>query len=373
MKLLTDDKQMKYAYNINNSPRTMKAKKISFTSLEKNFYEDLIQSDENIKNIRYSLDKLKSNTIKESIYANKSIPYLWRMKFDYRNTVLKTIDKDPEFAIYLGRSRNDKNYDIYTQSSKLKSAIDTHNTKEVVVPDFIKNYFNNEDKAIVLEKNLEKLKNLTGGMDDGGAVEKLGKKFFRKHTKWLVPDKPFKLDEQLISSKLDEYKVKYDFGKCMDDIRIHRNVIQNNELKKLPHFVKEKNYKIDHRAFLIKNKNRKENVLKYTMFNKLLSKEEDSYTQKKEYPKSHKKLLKPIQLGSIILNHNTEFDKSIQITNPKIKRDLELINYYGPHYTHCKICNNKNLEFYQNSEPNQTLKLLNYLKKVRLGEEKDEK
>ena len=73
----------------------------------------------------------------------------------------------------------------------------------------------------------------------------------------------------------------------------------------------------------------------------------------------------------MFLFHNKEFDKVIEITNPKIKRDLELINYYGPLYTHCKFCNNRNLEFYKNSEPNQTLKLLQYLKKIKLGDTED--
>ena len=94
-----------------------------------------------------------------------------------------------------------------------------------------------------------------------------------------------------------------------------------------------------------------------------------------EKPKKNKKIkLKPLQTENIFLFHNAEFDKVIEITNPKIKRDLELINYYGPMYTHCKLCNNRNLEFYKNSEPNQTLKLLQYLKKIKLGdgEEKED-
>ena len=48
-----------------------------------------------------------------------------------------------------------------------------------------------------------------------------------------------------------------------------------------------------------------------------------------------------------------------------------MINYYGSMYAHCKFCNNG----YKNSEPNQTLKLLQYLKKIKLGDgdEKDDK
>ena len=119
------------------------------------------------------------------------------------------------------------------------------------------------------------------------------------------------------------------------------------------------------------NKNDKEHVLKSSIYYNLISKDSSNDDDIKLKTSLKKKNLKPLKPSSIFLNHNKEFDKVIEITNPKIKRDLELINYYGPLYTHCKLCNNRNLEFYQNSEPNQTLKLLHFLKRIKLGEEKE--
>ena len=66
-----------------------------------------------------------------------------------------------------------------------------------------------------------------------------------------------------------------------------------------------------------------------------------------------------------------EYDNSPKITNPQVRRNLELIDYYGPIYVHCKFCHRRNLEFYENSEVNQWFKLTGYLKKVRLGGEED--
>ena len=118
----------------------------------------------------------------------------------------------------------------------------------------------------------------------------------------------------------------------------------------------------------------KEHVLKSSIYYNLIAKHNKE--EGKDLNKSKKILkkinLKPLKSENIFLFHNDEFDKVIEITNPKIKRDLELINYYGPLYTHCKLCNNRNLEFYKNSEPNQTLKLLQYLKKIKLGEDKED-
>ena len=88
-----------------------------------------------------------------------------------------------------------------------------------------------------------------------------------------------------------------------------------------------------------------------------------------------RKKLSPINTksGAFSSKYNRETNRILEITNPKIKRDLELINYYGPLYTHCKTCNNRNIEFYQNSEPNQTLQLLHFLKRIKLGDEKEDK
>jgi hypothetical protein len=59
------------------------------------------------------------------------------------------------------------------------------------------------------------------------------------------------------------------------------------------------------------------------------------------------------------------FYKKIKINNPIIQKNLEDINFYGPYYSYCPPCLNRNLEFYNNLEPNQCLKLIQYIKKVK--------
>ena len=68
----------------------------------------------------------------------------------------------------------------------------------------------------------------------------------------------------------------------------------------------------------------------------------------------------------MFLNFNyEEFNKKIEIKNPEVKKVLEDINYYGPYFSHCPSCKNKNLEFYQTLEPHACLNILNFLKKTR--------
>ena len=66
------------------------------------------------------------------------------------------------------------------------------------------------------------------------------------------------------------------------------------------------------------------------------------------------------------LNFNyEEYNKKIEIKNPEVKKILEDINYYGPYFSHCPSCRNKNLDFYQTLEPHSCLNILNFLKKTR--------
>ena len=374
-----DRKELNYAYNINNSPNNIKSKKISFNSLSKNFYEDLIKSDSRIKTNRQRLSKIKSKSIKESIYSNKIIPGSWKIMLDYQPIVYKAIDKDPSFAYYLGRSQNDNNNTKFQHAVHLKSVNDMQSIGQKSMSSFIKKFFveNSEEK-----ENLKKEQENYSMTESRKELEKVENKIMRRtllfqgRDKTHFNDKNMLIDDKLISSKLDEYRTKYDLNKYMKDIKDKKEEDKNkkkalNILSFQEAEERENNYK----QFLkTRTKSDKERVLKSSIYYNLIATHSNDNIKKEDkdkYKKLNKIKLKPLQTGNMFLFHNEEFDKVIEITNPKIKRDLELINYYGPLYTHCKFCNNRNLEFYKNSEPNQTLKLLQYLKKIKLGDTED--
>ena len=378
MKLLRDSREMKYAYNINNSPNNPKTKKISFNSLQKNFYEDLINSDINIKSNRHVLKAIKSKSIKESVYCNKVVPREWRTMLGYQNHVYGVIDKDPAFAIYIGRSQKELNNKNGFQIQKLKSANETTSLEDKPIPDFIKNYLAKSD-----DKEEEKLKK-TVGVDKKNEVEKSNTvdkiKFVRRpsqlYQKGLMNEKNMVIDDKLISSKLDEYRAKYDLNKYMHEIKNKKTLDQEKkELNILTPNTKSRDS--DYRQFLrTKTQNDKEHVLRSSIYYNLISEDDIKDKNKFKFRDTlFRKKLSPINTksGAFTSKYNKESNRILEITNPKIKRDLELINYYGPLYTHCNICNNRNIEFYQNSEPNQTLKLLHFLKRIKLGDEKEDK
>ena len=356
MKLYHDGMEKNYAYNINNSPNNLKNKKFSFDSLEKNFYEELIQKDYNIKIKRNKLSEIKDNYIKESIYTNKEIPSRWRTMLNYQKNVYKIIDKDPKFANYLGRTQRISENKGFSEAQTLKKFNDKQKLENKPIPNFIKDFFKEKE-----EKDLDKGKDLYLDKDYNSKDNLKSDLLLNKKEK-----NDIMINDKLISSKLDEYRSKYDLNKYMEVIKNRRNKEKNEKKNAFMNNLKIRN--TNYRQFLKSiTQNDKEHVLRSSIYDNLIIKGDDKRNKTSNSEIKRKKiLLKPIQQDSMFLFHNKEFDKIIEITNPKIKRDLELINYYGPRYTYCKICNNRNLEYYQNSEPNQTLKLLGYLKKKKL-------
>ena len=359
-----DRKELNYAYNINNSPNNTKSKKISFNSLSKNFYEDLIDSDHRIKNSRQRLSKIKSLSIKESVYSNKTIPSNWKIRLDYQPTVYKAIDKDTSFAYYLGRSLNDNKSSKFPHAQQLKSVNDISCFSQKSMSPFIKNFLIEKKESENISHNESKKE---GDKSETKVIRKRSQ-IFGKNIININNEKNL-IDDKLISSKLDEYRTKYDLNKYMKNLKKQKKKKKKKKMVNLPPLEDMGGWENNYKEFLkTRTTNDKERVLKSSIYFNLIAK----HNTEKEKPKKNKKIkLKPLQTENIFLFHNAEFDKVIEITNPKIKRDLELINFYGPMYTHCKLCNNRNLEFYKNSEPNQTLKLLQYLKKIKLGDGDD--
>jgi hypothetical protein len=90
----------KYAFNINEAKKISSGKFINFANL-KGFYDDIEESNNNIKNKNKDLNIIKSNSVKELIYTNKIIPKVWKNKIDFHNNFLNIISKDHNLINYL--------------------------------------------------------------------------------------------------------------------------------------------------------------------------------------------------------------------------------------------------------------------------------
>ena len=386
---LKDQREKNYAYNINSTNKTV-YKNISFKMLTGNFYEDLINSDVSLHKKRQLLSEIKNNSIKESVYCNKEIPKSWKTILGYSDEVYKAIDQDPDFAYYIGTSNKEKKTNDFfeTQLKKVSSGGDVAK-KRFLNLDGIDKYIKDLDikttyetekteRNNILEKANQTISFSENKQDSGKKNDVYSKsKAHSAQTNFFWGLNDNDLNDKLISSKLDEYRTKYDMNKFMNEIRQKRAREGKDKdlIHYIPNFIKER--KNNYRDILkMQTKSNKKNVLKNSIYSNLLPGKDANKIQKNKVnnsknlslPKLKKGAFSPEKTASIFLNRPAEFDTPLEITNPKIKRDLELINYFGPRYTNCHICRRRNIDFYQNSEPKQTLLLLNYLKKVKLNE-----
>ena len=55
--------------------------------------------------------------------------------------------------------------------------------------------------------------------------------------------------------------------------------------------------------------------------------------------------------------------KLVEIKNPKVKNLIGECEGYGPYYSHCPVCNNKNLGFFKDLRTDDAVKILTFIKK----------
>ena len=387
---LNQRKENYYAFSIgaNPSSKNKRRQNFSFKTLTGNFYTDLINSDLSIKRGKKTLSLIKNKTIKESIYSNRDIPKSWKTMLGYSNEVYKAIDQDPNFAYYVGASTKKENKVNQFFGTKLMNVnnLNTGSNKEqnkkFVSLENIDKYIKennldedlNNDKEALSERNTDvKLYNKTISFNERSNERRM------TYHLWGINNALInsKLNDKFFSSKLDDYRTKYDIDKFTENVKhkikeIHLDVEDDNYTRKINEN-KNKNY---YRQFLKdQTKNNKESVLKKTIYSNLIPEKEE---RKKFYKTLYggnktiesfrfkrNKNYTPFKTMPIFENREKKFNEVI--INDKIKRDLELINYFGPNYSNCLVCRKRNMDFYTNSEPKQTMILLSYLKKIKLN------
>ena len=381
-----------YAYNIgsNSTTKNKRAKNLSFKTLTGNIYDELINSDLCIRRNKRKLSFIKNNTIKESIYTNKLIPKSWKNLMGYTNEVYKAIDKDPNFAYYLGSSNKDNGENEFfgTKLKNIDSDSNNEKNKKFISLENIDKYIKDNDIDIDNDKNnnIEEIKENNKVKEKNNDIKKFSKTIsyddnkemkISHHHQWETNNKMI-LNDKFFSSKLDEYRTKYDIDKFMGNVKHRIKEIQIDEDDiYLPQMIQQRK-KNHYREFLReKTQNNRENVLKKTIYSNLIpekEKDKEIYfnktfgANKRMAPLKIRKKIKfgPFKTTPVFFNKETNI-KEDSVRN-KIKRDLELINYFGPNNSNCTVCKRRNMDFYTNSEPNQILILLNYLKKVKLNE-----
>ena len=320
-------KGTKYAFNINNinTRKDFKGSLSDFKSLNRGSYDEIESNDITIKDNIEKLKHLKNDTIKQFVYTNKDIPVQWKNKLDYKQNLLRIFINDINFLSYLGVG-NFKEMSKSTKNKKKKENIIKESSKEKTSFDISKE---SEQEKITNSPN----RSLTNKNKYG--------RYKEKHN----------YTNKEIVGILEEFKSAYPI------------LIKEKENNEIYNISNKKNYeeKINKTCYNINiNERKSRNKLIFPNIKLITSKRQNTFRQN-----IFTNLLPSrINNNNNYLNSNSEmFDKKININNPTIVKYLEGINFYGPYFSYCPPCGNKNLEFYKNLEENQCLQIIQQIKK----------
>jgi len=384
MKTDTKNKQNKYALNINeiNVKKKFQGSLNDFQKLNRGLYDEIENQDISIKDNKSKLKKLKNKTIKEFVYTNKEIPDHWKTKLDYEQDLLKMFVKDKNFLVYLGHGGGGDNFRTIKESEK--------NNNISPISNILSKSPNADAKSLPkIESN-----NKTGNSQIKSASNKHIVRNIRFNGKHNYTDKEilgilddFRNAYPLFDKEKEKnqgmHSSKDNIENGNNDIKFktfynttnRNNIFQeafkgNNNKNNLPN--KKKTTTDFHPVGSFPNikqkHNNRQNTFRQNIFTNLLP-SNDKYSKavlRKMGSSSANLRKKPnnYNQNNIFLNSDSEsFEKRVTINNPILLKYLEGISFFGPYFSYCPPCGNRNLEFYKNLEINQCLQIIQQIKK----------
>ena len=310
------------------------------------------------------------------MYSNRKIPDIWKNKIGYQDEVLDVL-KDEQFLVYLGRSNpKDDSFSTTTTSTKQMA----------------KTAYSSFPKIRKLSQD-EQLTHISEGIQSSTNREEseVQTRSITNRPKYTMSLKPKKeVNEKEIVSILEDFRSLYPI-KTNNFQAVITNIDGNNKVssgvgsssggKDLNMFNKTftSSFKGGFRSGSMPNiinqglhgikhlkPYQKQEMFKQAIYNKLIpSKTKLSFSSRNiQIPKKHEEeKTSTTKYGPFLNSDNEIFNRKIEITNPLVKKHLESINYFGPYYSYCPPCRNRNMEYYKNLEPNQCIEIIKCIKK----------
>ena len=373
MKTTIDRLAHKYALNIKQIRGPGTTKIADFKNLNKNFYDDIENNNITIRENTKLLNKIKNNSLKEFIYTNREIPEFWKNKVNYQDEILNVISKDKNLLSYIGSNTiKTKKYSL-EKFPKINSRYDISKSLKNITNE------NNESKR---ERNSAKENYEINNVNNRILSSSLKNKYNLK--------KNDKLTEKEINTLMDDYKAAYPIKDRLNELYITSNYynFNNNKnetiyndlndlnandenklmsTKKTYNSIDSTNRLMAKRVYMHTNKkliNKKQKTFRQNIFNNLSPAIDNTFYS------FNKEKLKKINISNKLLNinkdnKNSDISKLSEISNPIIKKNIESINYYGPYFSFCPSCRNKNMEYFNCMDPKQCLEVIHLIKRVR--------
>lgn len=356
------NRKSKYAFNINEIKikKKFQGSLKDFQKLNRGLYDEIESNDMSIKENKIKLKKLKNSAVKEFVYTNKEIPDHWKSKLDYENSLLKMFVKDKNFLFYLGHGGGGDNL-------KLLKEIEKSNTPRI----------NELSKSPKAQKNFPIIDNVNKTNTLSNIILTKNDRFKETHN---MPDKEiigileeFKSAYPLFEKeKSQENNTKENFintGKHSKTFYDNKNINNNNLTHRKNNSIE--NHTINAFPSIKQKHSRRQNTFRQNIFTNLLpssdkngknlNKNMTGFNSCTNFRK--KKIDFQKSSNNIFLNSDSDFYKKVNINNPNVIKYLEGINFFGPYFSYCPPCGNRNLEFYNNLEQNQCLQIIQQIKK----------
>ena len=295
--------------------------------------------------------------------------------------------KDNNFLAYVGRggSKNETaSTKMFTRDNfniGLKKNRGMSTCYSQVFPQIDKSKIPFEDKKISnVEINQNKFKSME---EEDISIKEIDNSNINSGTRITFPkgkNKKETMNEKDIVNLLEEFKIAYPIKlpkeeeEQIEKIQEKENKMNKTNLLFSQTFnynqLLQKNIKYNAFDNFHKIRIKRQRAFRQNIFNNLIPPKqviEGDSTAKNNINniQSYKKL-RTINRTTSFLNSDFEsFYKKVKINNPIIQKNLENINFYGPFYSYCPPCLNRNLEFYNNLEENHCLKLIQYIRKIR--------
>ena len=290
-------------------------------SKEDEVFDEIEQNEKKLQNLKAKINSFKKGSIKEFVYTNRRVPYMWRIKKNYESLILGLFLEDNNFMKYIGKgaattSRTIKNNTItrpktaFTKRKNLtnnnlemdkkinisnkknKNKIDKLSSIRSASRSNMTNFDSKNSSKISKVKNIckIKLKKIISSEDETEIIfdklkEKysIKKKFEELFSSYNVDDMTMQLNSNTSKNhdkKIYSIKSNVEKEKLIKVKKIQRNIYNNlllkdkNKNKNNDNQLMFKKYKLisnTHKLYdKLKEKNKKENKKEIFLFLKVL-------------------------------------------------------------------------------------------------------
>lgn len=328
-----------------HSTQNLNRKKNKSNDIKKKLYDEIELKDLIIKNNHKKTKKIKIDSIKQLVYANKNIPKYWKSKLDYPNQVLELFSKDSNFLNYVGTGGNMASTGNMTKSTKNLTDNNYKKTNNNNTEESVKDRdLNNKKLKLSIVKENHKLNN--------------SKKYCYttpNRTKYKILKEKVVNDKEVLNI-LDELQINYPIKEKLNNLFPEEEIEKIRFKKEILENKANKYFKI---RYPIINAQKNKNVLKNNIYVNLIASsknEQDKEDNKKE--NSIRKYINDYDIDLLKM-------KKEMIKSPLANKYLERINFYGPYYSYCPSCGIRNLNFYQKLPINNLFKFTRIINKYR--------